>query len=43
MFLAPHHVAYECDDRHSLAPWADGRRVRWTWIAGHRFRGIRRL
>ncbi|MCW2920937.1 MAG: hypothetical protein JWL76_811 [Thermoleophilia bacterium] len=43
MFLSPHHVAFHCDRLEDVVPTATGSTVRWTWIAGRRFRGIRRL
>jgi hypothetical protein len=41
MFLAPHYIAPELGPRCPLAAETRTRRVRWTWIAGTRFGGIR--
>jgi hypothetical protein len=43
MFLAPHQIADRCNQIEAIAPYADATPVRWTWIAGRRFRGVRRL
>ena len=41
MFLAPHLVAYECNRLEDVVPHARKRGVRWTWIAGNRYQGVR--
>lgn len=43
MFLSAHHVAMHCDQPLTIDRFAQTRRVRFTWIKGHRFGGIRRL
>lgn len=42
MLLAPHHVAPECVIHDQHTPDAPLRRARWTWIAGRKYRAIRR-
>lgn len=43
MLITPHQVALHCDHLEALAPGVPSQGVRWTWIAGRRFRGVRRL
>ena len=43
MLITPHQVALHCDHLEAYAPGATSPSVRWTWIAGRRFRGVRRL
>ena len=43
MFVTPHQLAVSCHRREELAPAPFTANARWTWIAGRRFRGIRRL
>lgn len=43
MLFTPHHVALHCDLLDAVGPRGSVRDVRWTWIAGRRFRGVRRL
>lgn len=43
MFLAPHHIAPERAAADALDHAAPTRGVRWTWIRGTRYGGIRWL
>lgn len=43
MLITPYQVALHRDHLESLAPGIPNNSTRWTWIAGRRFRGVRRL
>lgn len=43
MLITPHQVALHIDHLEGLARGTTSAGTRWTWIAGRRFRGVRRL
>ena len=43
MLISPHQVALHTDHLEAFAPATTATGVRWTWIAGRRFRGVRWL
>ena len=43
MFVTPHQLALQCKRLEELAPMTPTQSGRWTWIAGRRYRGVRRL
>ncbi|MEO6867948.1 MAG: hypothetical protein ABI200_07995 [Gaiellales bacterium] len=43
MLITPHQVALHCEHREALSNPLHKTDARWTWIAGRRFRQIRRL
>ncbi|MCW2924076.1 MAG: hypothetical protein JWM98_1480 [Thermoleophilia bacterium] len=43
MLFTPHQVALHCDRLDLVSPTQGSQGVRWTWIAGRRFRSVRRL
>jgi hypothetical protein len=43
MLITPHQVALLTDHTDLLAPNLPASGARWTWVAGRRYRGVRRL
>lgn len=43
MLITPHQVALHTDRLEAVGPVRHTTGVRWTWIAGKRYRGVRRL
>lgn len=43
MLISPHQVALHTDHLEAFQPSTANQGVRWTWIAGRRFRGVRWL
>lgn len=43
MLITPAQVALHTDHLDAVVPTARIKGARWTWIAGRRYRGVRRL